>query len=122
MSCECTSTVLSCCPDKTFVQDKVCSPWSGTVVAADVTVILYTNNINQTVVGTGFIKYDVGPTDITVQVLDSTATIIDTQTLSPGSSLGFTYRQFNTIQVILPLATPGVYQGEFCITSRYPVS
>ncbi|CAM4190925.1 Endospore appendages core domain-containing protein [Bacillus manliponensis] len=91
-------------------------------MAADVTVILYTNNINQTVVGTGFIKYDVGPTDITVQVLDSTATIIDTQTLSPGSSLGFTYRQFNTIQVILPLATPGVYQGEFCITSRYPVS
>lgn len=122
MSCECTSTILSCCPNKTFVQDKVCSPWSGTVVAADVTVILYTNNINQTVVGTGFIKYDVGPANITVQVLDSTATIIDTQTLSPGSSLGFTYRQFDTIQVILPLATPGVYQGEFCITTRYPVS
>ncbi|WP_369900940.1 DUF3992 domain-containing protein [Bacillus manliponensis] len=127
MSCECTSTVLSCCPDKTFVQDKVCSPWSGTVASGateNVTVILYTNNINQTVVGTGFIKYDVGPADITVEVLDSTGTVITppTLTLSPGSSLGFTYRQFDTIQVILPLATPGVYQGEFCITSRYPVS
>ena len=51
------------------MQDKVCSPWSA-VVATAIDNVLYTNNINQNVVGTGFVKYDVeGP--ITVEALDS---------------------------------------------------
>ncbi|TXR67721.1 S-Ena type endospore appendage [Bacillus sp. AR18-7] len=32
MSCECSGAALTCCPDKNYVQDKVCSPWSATVV------------------------------------------------------------------------------------------
>ena len=83
MSCECSGTALTCCPDKNYVQDKVCSPWSATVVAAAIDNVLYTNNINQNVVGTGFVKYDVGPGPITVEALDSAGTVIDTQTLNP---------------------------------------
>ncbi|MHB0798263.1 DUF3992 domain-containing protein [Bacillus thuringiensis] len=122
MSCECSSTTLSCCSDKQFVQDKVCSPWSGTVVAADITNILYTNNINQNVIGTGFVKYDIGPGTVTIEVLDSGGATIDSQTLEPGTSLSFTYRRFDSIQVVLPGATAGAYQGEFCITTRYAVT
>ena len=61
MSCECSGAALTCCPDKNYVQDKVCSPWSGTVVATAITNVLYNNNINQNVIGTGFVRYDVGP-------------------------------------------------------------
>ncbi|MBG9827618.1 MULTISPECIES: DUF3992 domain-containing protein [Bacillus cereus group] len=122
MPCECSSTTLSCCSDKQFVQDKVCSPWSGTVVAADINNVFYTNNINQNVIGTGFVKYDIGPGTVTIEVLDSGGATIDTQTLEPGTSLSFTYRRFDSIQVVLPGATAGPYQGEFCITTRYAVT
>jgi len=114
-------SALSCCPDKEFVQDKVCSPWSGTTVAAAVTVVVFTNNINQNIVGTGYLQYDIGPDDITLNFLDSTGGTISTFTLSPGTSMAFTYRRFSLIEVVLP-ATPGTYQGEFCITTRYPLS
>ena len=87
MSCECSGAALTCCPDKNYVQDKVCSPWSATVVATAIDNVLYTNNINQNVVGTGFVKYDVGPGPITVEALDSAGTVIDTQTLNPVSGL-----------------------------------
>lgn len=94
MSCECSGSALTCCPDKNYVQDKVCSPWSATVVATAIDNVLYTNNINQNVVGTGFVKYDVGPGPITVEALDSAGATIDTQTLNPGTSIAFTYRRF----------------------------
>ncbi|MDW3037889.1 S-Ena type endospore appendage [Bacillus pacificus] len=122
MSCECSGAALTCCPDKNYVQDKVCSPWSGTVVATAITNVLYNNNINQNMIGTGFVRYDVGPAPITLTVLDATGATIDTQTLNPGTSIAFTYRRFVTIEVILPAATAGTYQGEFCITTRYPLS
>ncbi|GAB6988227.1 DUF3992 domain-containing protein [Paenibacillus pini] len=124
MAC-CSNSVsaLSCCADKNYVQDKVCTPWSGTVVAADVTVIAFTNNINQNIVGTGYLQYDVGPAAITLDFLDSTGTPINAApiTLPPGTSLAFTYRRFSVIEITLPGATAGTYQGEFCITTRYPV-
>lgn len=126
MGCNNTSTALSCCPDKDFVQDKVCTPWSGTVpdaAVADVEVVTFTNNINQNIVGTGYVQYDIGPGPITLDFLDSAGTPINptTITLTPGSSLAFTYRRFYVIQLTLPLGTAGTYQGEFCITTRYPV-
>lgn len=122
MSCNNTTSALSCCPDKDFVQDKVCIPWSGTVVAATVEIIVYTNNINQNIVGTGYLQYDIGPADITLDFLDSTGTAINPApiSLSPGTSLAFTYRRFSLIRITLP-ATAGTYLGEFCITTRYPV-
>ncbi len=80
---------LTCCPDKNYVQDKVCSPWSATVVATAIDNVLYTNNINQNVIGTGFVKYDVGPGPITVEALDSAGATIDTQTLKPRNEYCF---------------------------------
>lgn len=113
MSCECSGSALTCCPDKNYVQDKVCSPWSGTVVATAITNVLYNNNINQNMIGTGFVRYDVGPAPITLTVLDAAGATIDTQTLNPGTSIAFTYRRFVTIEVTLPAATAGTYQGSF---------
>ncbi|MBP2000147.1 hypothetical protein J2Z69_001166 [Paenibacillus shirakamiensis] len=117
------TTALTCCTEKNFVQDKVCTPWSGTVVAADVLIVTFTNNINQNIVGTGYMQYDIGPGPITFNFLDSTGAVINATpfTLAPGSSLAFTYRRFSAIQITLPAAVPGTYQGEFCITTRYPV-
>lgn len=123
MACNNSTTALTCCADNTFVQDKVCTPWSGTVVTADVEVVVFTNNINQNIVGTGYLQYDIGPAAITFDFLDSTGTPINATpfSLSPGTSIAFTYRRFSAIQITLPAATAGTYQGEFCITTRYPV-
>lgn len=82
-----------------FVQDKVCTPWSGTVVAADVLLTVFTNNINQNIVGTGYLQYDVGPDVITFDLLNSAGVAMITPiTISPGSSLSFTYRRFRSIR------------------------
>ncbi len=60
MACECSSTVLTCCSDNSsnFVQDKVCNPWSSAEAS---TFTVYANNVNQNIVGTGYLTYDVGP-------------------------------------------------------------
>ncbi|UKS28900.1 DUF3992 domain-containing protein [Paenibacillus sp. HWE-109] len=122
MACNSTSSALTCCSDKNYVQDKVCTPWSGTVVAADILIVAFTNNLNQNIVGTGYLQYDVGPASITLDFLDSAGNPINaTLTLAPGTSLAFTYRRFSVIQITLPAATAGTYQGEFCITTRYPI-
>lgn len=34
MCCTPAEAALSCCPDKRYVQDKICAPWNGTVVRA----------------------------------------------------------------------------------------
>ncbi len=57
------SSSLSCCSNKTLVQDQVCTDWSITGAG---TQIVYTNNITQEVYGSGYVKYDVGANPITV--------------------------------------------------------
>ncbi|MBH5317859.1 DUF3992 domain-containing protein [Paenibacillus sp. GSMTC-2017] len=123
MSCSTSSSALTCCSEKDYVQDKVCAPWSGTVVATDVLVVTFTNNITQNIVGTGYVQYDVGPADIELDFLDAAGNPINAApfVISPGTSLAFTYRRFSAVQLTLPAATAGTYQGEFCITTRYPV-
>ncbi|MDH4422528.1 MULTISPECIES: DUF3992 domain-containing protein [Bacillus] len=125
MSCECSGTVLTCCSDDSnnFVQDKVCNPWSS---AAASTFTVYTNNVNQNIVGTGYLTYDVGPgvspaNQITVAVLGPGGGTIQTFTVSEGTSISFTFRRFDIIQITTP-APIGTYQGEFCITTRYLIS
>ncbi|KOS30009.1 hypothetical protein ADK18_04195 [Bacillus anthracis] len=113
------SSSLSCCSDKTFVQDQVCSAWSVTVVGTAIDNVLYTNNIAQDVFGSGFVKYDVGPGPITVDFLVG-ATVVDTITVQPQSSGTFTVRYFTTVRISTTGTT--VNQGEFCITVRYPLS
>lgn len=119
MSCECSGTVLTCCPDDSnnFVQDKVCNPWSS---AAASTFTVYANNVSQNIVGTGYLTYDVGPgvspvNQITVTVLDSGGGTIQTFTVSEGTSISFTFRRFNIIQITTPATPLGTYQGNFVL-------
>ncbi|KOS30206.1 hypothetical protein ADK17_05405 [Bacillus anthracis] len=113
------SSSLSCCPNKKHVQDKVCTHWSTTGAATQIDNVLYTNNINQKVEGTGYVKYDVGTAPITVDFLVG-ATVVDTITVQPQSSGTFTVRYFTTVRITTTGTT--VNQGEFCITVRYPIS
>ena len=122
MACECSSTVLTCCSDNSsnFVQDKVCNPWSSAEAS---TFTVYANNVNQNIVGTGYLTYDVGPgvspaNQITVTVLDSGGGTIQTFLVNEGTSISFTFRRFNIIQITTPATPIGTYQGEFCITTR----
>ncbi|EMA6344166.1 DUF3992 domain-containing protein [Bacillus cytotoxicus] len=126
MACDCSVTALTCCPDESsnFVQDKVCNPWSSAEAS---TFTVYGNNINQNIVGTGYLTYDVGPgvspaNAITVNVLDSGGGIIQTFTVTEGMSVAFTFRRFDVIQIVTPATPVGTYQGEFCITTRYVMS
>ncbi|CAH1205207.1 hypothetical protein PAECIP111891_02707 [Paenibacillus allorhizoplanae] len=123
MACDNSATALTCCSERNFVQDKVCTPWTGTVTGAEVDIVAYTNNINPNLVGTGYVKFDSGPTAITLDVLNSAGASILTATvpISPGTSLAFTYQRFATIQLTLAGGSPGLYQGEFCITTRYSI-
>lgn len=117
------SAALSCCPEKEYVQDKICHSWSVVGAATATDIIVYDNNISQNIVGSGYIRYDVGTGDITVSVLDSAGAVIGTPaTLSPGSSLAFTYRRFSQIQLTIPIGEDIAFQGEFCITTRYPLT
>ena len=61
MSCECSGSALTCCPDKKVCKISVVVRGLLPVVATAIDNVLYTNNINQNVIGTGFVKYDVGP-------------------------------------------------------------
>lgn len=110
------SSSLSCCSNKTLVQDQVCTDWSITGAG---TQIVYTNNITQEVYGSGYVKYDVGANPITVDFLVG-ATVVDTITVQPQSSGTFTVRYFTTVRITTTGTT--VNQGEFCITVRYPIS
>lgn len=120
MACGANSGGLSCCPERQFVQDKVCTPWSGTVDAAAVTVDVYISNMSPNIFASGYLQYDIGPDPITINILDGLGNTLYTGTLEPGTSTAFTYRRFGSIQLELP-ATAGTYQGEFCITTRYAV-
>ena len=51
------SSSLSCCTNKTLVQDQVCADWSITGAG---TQIVYTNNLTQEIYGSGYVKYDTG--------------------------------------------------------------
>ena len=119
MACECSSTVLTCCSDNSsnFVQDKVCNPWSSAEAS---TFTVYANNVNQNIVGTGYLTYDVGPgvspaNQITVTVLDSGGGTIQTFLVNEGTSISFTFRRFNIIQITTPATPIGTYQGNFVL-------
>lgn len=107
---------MSCCTNKTLVQDKVCTDWSITGAGNQ---IIYTNNITQEIYASGYIKYEVGINSITVDFLNG-ATVVDTLIVQPQSSGTFTVRRFTTIRITTTGA--GDHQGEVCVTVRYPVS
>ncbi|MBP2000148.1 hypothetical protein J2Z69_001167 [Paenibacillus shirakamiensis] len=104
---------LSCCLDKISVQDKVCTIIQ---LAAAGTQVIYTDNIAQIIMGTGYVKFETGTGTMTVNFLRTgVATPIQTVTIDPGGSTSFSAARFDTISV----TTTAPAQGEFCITVRY---
>lgn len=102
---------LSCCTDKTFVQDKVCTTW---VIPAASTQTIYSDNIAQTISGSGYVKLETGTGPLTLTFLLNTV-IVQTIIIPTSGSTTFSISRFDTIT----LTTTGVSQGEFCITVRY---
>jgi len=109
----CTTTQLSCCSDKIFVQDKVCTNWQLTAAG---TQIIYSDNISQIISGTGYVKNEIGTAPITVDFIrQGIATPLKTIVIPPGGSASFSVAHFSTISIVATAAA----QGEFCITVRY---
>ncbi|QGR00284.1 DUF3992 domain-containing protein [Paenibacillus psychroresistens] len=106
-----TTSSLSCCSDKTIVQDKVCTNW---VVPAAGTQIIYSDNISQIISGTGYVKFEVGTGPLTITFSQNAGTV-QTITILAGSSYTFTISRFDTIT----LGSTADAEGEFCITVRY---
>ncbi|BBI31923.1 DUF3992 domain-containing protein [Cohnella abietis] len=109
-ACTCTST-LSCCGNKTIVQDKVCINWA---VVAGGTPTVYSDNISQIISASGYVKLETGAGPLTVTFLENAATV-KTITIPTGGSSTFTISKFDTIT----LSSAADTQGEFCITVRY---
>ncbi|WP_129690956.1 DUF3992 domain-containing protein [Gottfriedia acidiceleris] len=122
-SCNCSTSTLTCCPEKIFVQDQVCIPWQAVGDTTTVTIPLFQNNFNQNIIGTGFVKYEVGSVASPIQIvfLNSAGGTINSEVVTLGSSLAFTIRRFDLIQAVIPIGAGILFQGEFCITTRYSV-
>ncbi|MFD0589685.1 DUF3992 domain-containing protein [Paenibacillus sp. GCM10027627] len=109
----CNTTSLSCCSDKTIVQDKVCTNWQLTAAG---TQTIYSDNISQIISGTGYVKYETGTGTLTVNFLRTGVVApLQTITIPAGGSASFTVAKFNTIT----LTSTAAATGEFCITVRY---
>lgn len=106
-------TALSCCTDKIFVQDKVCTNWLFT--AAD-TQTIYSDNISSIISATGYVKYETGVGVMTVNFFKiGIVAAIQTLVIPVGGSATFTVARFDSIS----FTSAGAAQGEFCITVRY---
>ncbi|WP_025849467.1 DUF3992 domain-containing protein [Paenibacillus ehimensis] len=120
---------FSCCSQVTFVQDQICTPINITPVATAITQVLYSINVNPiNIYVSGSIMIGAAPTGrtITVEFLvgGATGTVIETETITPGTSLAFTKTGFDTILLLIAAGTavtPNI-TGEICVTPRYPVS
>ncbi|TXK67389.1 DUF3992 domain-containing protein [Paenibacillus sp. N3.4] len=112
----------ACCSQTSFVQDKLCANYTLTTAAAQVIYALNTNPTKTFVSGT--ISLESGPTggDVTVTFLLG-ATTVETETLPVGATLAFTKNGFTSITLSGTGAAPFTppYQGEFCLTPRYPL-
>ncbi len=120
---------LTCCRQSTFVQDQVCTPINIDVNTVDqISQVIYVNNINPArLYATGYINISAAPDNRTITVYfllgGLTGTIVEQDTIIPGTALSFTKSGFDTIQIAIAAGTditPNV-SGEFCITVRYPV-
>ncbi|MGG0177351.1 DUF3992 domain-containing protein [Gottfriedia acidiceleris] len=105
---------LSCCSTKNIFQDKVCITWQ---VNTPGIITIFTNNIAPIISATGYVKNDTGTDNIVVNFLRG-GNVIDTLTVPPQSSVAFSERLFDEIQIDTTGLT-GTVEGEFCITVRY---
>lgn len=107
------NTPLSCCSDKIIVQDKVCTNWQLTAAG---TQIIYSDNISQTISGTGYVTFETGTGTLTVNFFRTgIVAAIETIVIPSGGSGSFTVSRFDNISI----TSTAEAAGEFCITVRY---
>ncbi|WP_100372875.1 S-Ena type endospore appendage [Bacillus sp. FJAT-45037] len=112
MSCQDQS--LSCCPEKQFVQDKVCAEFTSAGV-------IYTNTLGTTSTSSGYIQ-NTSASEITATLEDANTTPVAVIIIPAGSTASFTVRNFSTISIELTAPDPdSAPAGEFCVTTRYRI-
>ncbi|MCY9656659.1 DUF3992 domain-containing protein [Paenibacillus chondroitinus] len=88
-------TTLSCCTDKVFVQDIVCTNWLFTAAG---TQTIYSDNISTIISGTGYVKYETGVGALTVNFFKvGIVAAIQTLAIPVGGSATFTVPLLTTI-------------------------
>ncbi|WP_088040786.1 DUF3992 domain-containing protein [Bacillus sp. EAC] len=105
---------VGCCSTKNIFQDKVCTTWQ---VTAPGIITIYTNNIAPIISASGYVKNDAVTGNIIVNFL-RVGTVVDSFSVPPQSSVAFSEKQFDEIQIDT-IGLAGVVEGEFCITVRY---
>ncbi|MBU6146473.1 MAG: DUF3992 domain-containing protein [Paenibacillaceae bacterium] len=120
---------LTCCAQSTYVQDQLCTQINIAPEIAAFAQELYVVDINPAklfVSGTLFISAAPAGRVLTVNFFLGGAggTLVETDTVIPGTALAFTKTGFDTIQLAVTAGigvTPNI-TGELCLTVRYPVA
>jgi hypothetical protein len=121
---------LTCSNAPTYVQDQVCSDINITPITTGAfSTDIYRSNLNPSrLYVSGFISITDAPLNRTITVNfrlgGPTGTIVETDTILPGTSLAFNKTGFDTIELVVGAGedlTPNV-TGQICVTSRYAVN
>jgi hypothetical protein len=120
---------FACTTQTTFVQDQICSPFDIALNTGAISTDLYRTNLNPArLYVSGTLSLDSIPAGRSVTVNfrlgGPTGVIVETDVVYPGTSLAFTKRGFDTIEILISagdVTTPNV-TGQLCLTERYPVA
>lgn len=120
---------LVCCSQSTYVQDQICTPINITPGIDAFSQELYVVDINPAkLFVTGTIAISAAPAGrvltINFYLGGAGGTLVETDTVIPGTALAFTKSGFDTIQLAVTAGigvTPNI-TGEICLTIRYPVA
>jgi hypothetical protein len=121
---------VACGNTPTYVQDQVCTDINITpITTGPFSTDIYRSNLNPSrLFVSGFISITGAPITRTITVNfrigGPAGTIIETDTILPGTSLAFNKTGFDTIELVVGAGddlTPNV-TGQLCVTSRYAVA
>jgi hypothetical protein len=120
---------FACTTQTTFVQDQICSPFDIALSTSAISTDLYRTNLNPArLYVSGTLSLDSAPVNrsltVNFRLGGPTGIIVETDVVFPGTSLAFTKRGFDTIEIVISAGadiTPNV-TGQLCITERYPVA
>ncbi len=120
---------FACTTQTTFVQDQICSPFDIALGTGAISTNIYRTNLNPArLYVSGTISVDSVPAGRSVTVNfrlgGPTGVLVQTDVVFPGTSLAFTKKGFDTIELLISAGTnttPNV-TGQMCLTERYPVA
>jgi hypothetical protein len=122
-------TNFACASQTTYVQDQICSPFDIALNTGAISTDIYRSNLNPAkLYVSGSLSVDSVPVGRSVTVNfrlgGPTGVIVETDVVYPGTSLAFTKKGFDTIELLISagtVTTPNV-TGQLCLTERYPVA